>query len=45
MHWQFMAEMMGFPSLLASGANTIITLEDHNTICADVFYAWVCMFL
>ena len=45
MHWQFMVEMMGFTSLLASGANTIITLEDHNTTCADVFYAWVCMFL
>jgi len=37
-----MAEMMGFTSLLASGANVIVTLEGQNTTCA-VFYAWVCI--
>lgn len=43
MHWHFMAEMTGFTSLLASGANAIVTLEGQNTTCADVFYAWVCI--
>jgi hypothetical protein len=38
-----MGEMTGFTSLLASGANTIVTLEGQNTTCADVFYAWVCI--
>jgi len=43
MHWEFMAEMTGFTTLLASGANAIVTLEGQNTTCANVFYAWVCI--
>jgi hypothetical protein len=42
-HFQFMIEMSGFFQLLSSGPNAILTLEGQNTICADIFYAWVCI--
>ncbi|KAF9470487.1 hypothetical protein BDN70DRAFT_902068 [Pholiota conissans] len=42
-HWKFMADMNSFIHLLSSGANSILTLERQNSMCADVFYVWVCI--
>jgi len=43
LHYSFMGKMNSFIQLLSSGTNAILTLKGQNTICADVFYVWVCI--